>query len=369
MKLRWDVFCHVVDNHGDVGVAWRFCHGLHALGHRVRLFIDDPSALEWLAPNANQSIDVQAWPSGSFAPMTHSPPDVLVEMFGCEPAPAYLQALSVALQTLKPAHPWAWINLEYLSAEPYVERMHQLPSPQLSGPLAGQTKWFFYPGFTAQTGGLIHPRKTSASGSSTLEIPAHQPWVLFCYEPPALADLLQSIKASPTAITLEVCAGKTQQAVLALLKQWGERPEPLENSVFNFGRSRLHFLPYVSQSEFDALLARSALNFVRGEDSLLSALWAAKPFIWQIYPQSDGAHEDKLMAFLQLLKAPESLVRAHMSWNHLSHDAFELPQSSTLAQWSAWASQTRAQLLGQSDLCWALQEFVLTRLNPSQAQA
>ena len=33
--------------------------------------------------------------------------------------------------------PPVWINLEYLSAEPYVERSHGLPSPQLDGPGAG----------------------------------------------------------------------------------------------------------------------------------------------------------------------------------------------------------------------------------------
>ena len=48
-----------------------------------------------------------------------------------------------------------WINLEYLSAEAYVERSHGLPSPQLSGPDSGLDEWFFYPGFAPRTGGLL----------------------------------------------------------------------------------------------------------------------------------------------------------------------------------------------------------------------
>jgi hypothetical protein len=44
-----------------------------------------------------------------------------------------------------------WINLEYLSAEDYVERSHRLRSPQR----CGLDKWFFYPGFTPATGGLL----------------------------------------------------------------------------------------------------------------------------------------------------------------------------------------------------------------------
>ncbi|MEJ0044920.1 MAG: elongation factor P maturation arginine rhamnosyltransferase EarP [Rhodospirillales bacterium] len=43
-------------------------------------------------------------------------------------------------------------HLEYLSAEDWVESHHGLPSPQPDLPL---TKYFFFPGFTEATGGLI----------------------------------------------------------------------------------------------------------------------------------------------------------------------------------------------------------------------
>ena len=52
-------------------------------------------------------------------------------------------------------NPPVWINLEYLTAEAYAERSHALPSPVQHGPAAGCRKWFFYPGFTPQTGGLL----------------------------------------------------------------------------------------------------------------------------------------------------------------------------------------------------------------------
>ena len=42
----------------------------------------------------------------------------------------------------------------------------------------------------------------------------------------------------------------------------------------------------------------AVLNAVRGEDSLVRALWAGQPFVWHIYPQDDGAHHAKLDAFL-----------------------------------------------------------------------
>ncbi|MDR2678109.1 MAG: elongation factor P maturation arginine rhamnosyltransferase EarP, partial [Zoogloeaceae bacterium] len=39
---RWDIFCHVVDNFGDIGVCWRLARqlaGEHGLA--VRLWVDD----------------------------------------------------------------------------------------------------------------------------------------------------------------------------------------------------------------------------------------------------------------------------------------------------------------------------------------
>jgi hypothetical protein len=91
-----------------------------------------------------------------------------------------------------------WINLEYLSAEPFVERAHGLPSPVLSGPGRGLVKHFFYPGFTARTGGLL--REPSVAAAIDPQRFDRADWLadrgcldtgerlisLFCYEPAAL---------------------------------------------------------------------------------------------------------------------------------------------------------------------------------------
>jgi uncharacterized repeat protein (TIGR03837 family) len=57
-------------------------------------------------------------------------------------------------------------------------------------------------------------------------------------------------------------------------------------------------LPFIPQEDYDYLLSVCDINLVRGEDSFVRAQWAGKPFIWDIYPQSDLAHEIKLEAFL-----------------------------------------------------------------------
>jgi len=73
----------------------------------------------------------------------------------------------------------------------------------------------------------------------------------------------------------------------------------------------ISYLAYQPQDAFDEMLWACDLNFVRGEDSLVRALWAGQPLVWQIYPQHDDAHHGKLHAFLDWLQAPATLRRFH----------------------------------------------------------
>lgn len=189
-SLLWDVFCQVIDNHGDLGVCWRLSAQLAERGHRVRLWVDDPDALDWMAPSGAAGVAVRHWRGDP--PNGLPPGDVLVEAFGCDIPTDWVMAVA--------PRPGPWINLEYLSAEAYVERMHGLPSPVMSGPLAGRTKHFFYPGFTAATGGLLREpdllaRQQAFDRRTWLQ--QHAPgWAgervvsLFCYEPVNLGTWL-----------------------------------------------------------------------------------------------------------------------------------------------------------------------------------
>ncbi len=68
-------------------------------------------------------------------------------------------------------------------------------------------------------------------------------------------------------------------------------------------RSTLHAIPFLAQDDYDRLLWACDVNFVRGEDSFVRAQWAARPFVWHIYPQAENAHRRKLDAFLDLYAA------------------------------------------------------------------
>ena len=354
--LHWDIFCRVIDNHGDLGVCWRLSADLAQRGHHVRLWVDDASALAWMAPSGHPRIRVLPWTDHPLHD-EETPGDVAIEAFGCELPTRYQAALQHATES-RPTAP-VWINLEYLSAEPYVERSHGLPSPVMSGPARGLTKWFFYPGFTAGTGGLIRePHVTSLAlessddhgplGEHASASPRALRISLFCYEPPSLEAWLGGLARSPVPIHLWVAAGRSQAAVQRCLPP-GHRHGPSLN---------LRHLPYVTQAGYDRLLRHTDLNVVRGEDSLVRALWAGRPLIWHIYPQDDGAHLAKLEAFLSMSQAPASLVDYHRRWN--AAEALPLPPLTRemLSHWNDWSQALRRRLVEQPDLTTQLIAFV-----------
>ena len=306
----WDIFCRVIDNFGDIGVCWRLAVGLAARGERVRLWVDDASALSWMAPEDAPNVEVKAW-TQPISTDSLEMGNVLVEAFGCEVAPEFIAAYAynTGARGLKGCKN-TWINLEYLSAEPFVERCHGLPSPVMRGPGAGLTKHFFYPGFTPGTGGLLREpdlakRQARFDRAAWLQqqgiqFNGERLVSLFCYEPPALGELLEQLANETQATRLMVTSGRAAAAVRACIDS-KNRLQPSWNM-----REQLSFsyLPTLTQHEFDHLLWTCDLNFVRGEDSLVRALWANKPFVWQIYPQDDDAHHIKLDAFLDALKVP-----------------------------------------------------------------
>ncbi len=367
--LLWDVFCRVVDNFGDIGVCWRLCRDLAARGQRLRLWVDDPSALAWMAPGALEGrvtgVQVLHWPT----PFHHADlealalADMWIEAFGTDPAPEFVQTMAARIPP--GAQPPVWINLEYLSAEPYVERSHGLPSPVLSGAARGWTKWFFYPGFTPATGGLLREPnlfQRQAAFDSNAWLARHLPSLhttalepleqaarvsLFCYEPKALPDVLRQADQDRTASDWLVTPGRAAHAVAAV-----------QQSLPPFANCRLHTLPQLSQVDYDHLLWSCDLNFVRGEDSLVRALWAGKALVWHIYPQDDNAHHAKLEAFLDWLQAPESLRRFHRTWNGLDARNEPWPGWDEVRSWGGCVQAARQRLLDLDDLSSQLLGFV-----------
>ncbi|MES1986609.1 MAG: elongation factor P maturation arginine rhamnosyltransferase EarP, partial [Pseudomonadota bacterium] len=91
-------------------------------------------------------------------------------------------------------------------------------------------------------------------------------------------------------------------------------------SILSKKNLNVHVVPFLSQADYDQLLASCDINFVRGEDSWIRAIWAAKPFIWQPYLQTENTHVTKLNAFLDLFYADceahtkAAIYKAHSAW-------------------------------------------------------
>jgi uncharacterized repeat protein (TIGR03837 family) len=348
--LRWDLFCHVVDNFGDVGVCWRLAAQLGARGDRVRLLIDDASALAWMAPQGAPGVEILRWTDAGGLP----PADVVVEAFGCDPPPAFVAAMTGA------DAPPVWINLEYLSAEDYVERSHGLPSPQA----CGLTKWFFFPGFTPRTGGLLREdgllearaafdRDAWLRSIGVERQPGERVVSLFSYRNPHLPELLRDLAAAPTLLLL--ARGPAQEQV-AQVSQAAAQAAPAAGL-------RLHGLPWLDQPGFDRLLWSADLNFVRGEDSLVRALWAGVPFVWMAYPQHDDAHRAKLEALLARAALPPDAALLLRAWNGFAPwpPTSVLPDLAPEGRWAAALRRWRAAVGSQDDLATQLRSFALAR--------
>lgn len=314
MTIRsWDIFCTVVDNFGDIGVCWRLARQLaQEHGHAVRLWVDDLHSFARLAPEIDPAsaaqrlagVDIRQWQPGADAPFAPGeafvPHDVVIEAFACDLPLALLQHMASA-----PRKP-VWINLEYLSAEAWVGEHHRMTSPHPRLPLV---KHFFFPGFAHDTGGLLRESLLGAQRDAFLSSPA------------ARAALWHRLGVSPVADALKVSLfAYTNPALPALLEQWRDGPEPVQvlmpqglaaqqaaewlgmtaqaGTHCERGNLSVHVVPFVRQELFDELLWVSDVNFVRGEDSLVRAHWAARPLVWHIYPQDDDAHRVKLDAWL-----------------------------------------------------------------------
>lgn len=298
----WDIFCKVVDNFGDAGVCWRLANILHREhGLHVRLWIDDLPALHALHPALDAAAPLQQADGISVCRWRDAAPlpgdaAVVIEAFGCGLPEAYLAAMAAK------ARPPLWIVLEYLSAEAWVDEHHGLASPHPRLPLP---RYFFFPGFTAASGGLLREADLQARRAA---FDAAVFWRDMGFAPAAGNALTVSLFAYADAPVAELLAAMTQDAEPTVVALPGGALLPAVRTFFGVaaddrgpwrrGALEVRALPFLPQARYDELLWACGLNFVRGEDSFVRAQWAARPLVWQPYRQDDGAHQRKLQAFL-----------------------------------------------------------------------
>jgi uncharacterized repeat protein (TIGR03837 family) len=332
MLRRCDVFCSVIDNFGDIGICWRLSRQLvaeHQL--EVTLWVDDLKSFARICPEVRPELCTQhvagvlvrLWskPLPQLNPEEY--PTLVIEALACTIERSYLENLAQH----QPAA--LWLNLEYLSAEDWVYGCHGLASPQQGLAL---NKYFFFPGFSEKTGALLRERELVATLDAFAASPDAQQqfWSrlglshvvnfdtkvsLFAYGQSSIEPWLEQLVRATTSTVLLVPEGVLANQLKTL---W---PELATAASVKRGALRIDILPFMPQPQYDYLLAACDINFVRGEDSVIRAHWAAKTFIWQIYRQQEQAHQVKLEAFLALYlaAAPEPLkallLALHRRWD------------------------------------------------------
>ena len=369
-----DIFCQVIDNFGDAGVCWRLARALAQQGLTVRLWIDDLPCLRQLRPALDIALRVQPldgfnvmqWDGASHE--SYAPADLVIEAFACRMPEPMLDAL----ERTRPRP--AWINLEYLSAEPWVKGSHALPSPHPRLPL---TQYFYFPGFELGLGGLIR-ESGLVSARAAFDAEARTDFLsrigvdpavgshdglmvsMFCYPHAPLDTLLTAMQSGPR-VTCLVPEGVAAGTIAHRLGRPG-----IPGARATQGNLTLVVVPFLEPDDYDRLLWSCDLNFVRGEDSLVRAHWAERPFIWQLYPQTDGAQQAKLDAFLKLslcglATEPAMRVRSFARWWNADSSARELPDWSALcadlSEWESHACRWAAIAASAGELSRSVIEF------------
>jgi uncharacterized repeat protein (TIGR03837 family) len=251
-----------------------------------------------VAHGASLGVEVLPWSAAESPAILASVGDVVIEAFACHLPKPYVEAMvQKTFQKVSAKQP-IWINLEYLTAEAWADDMHLMPSPQNNG----LNKYFYFPGFTPKAGGVLLGDWDEVT-SNFLNIPTSLSSAFESCRPKSKKVSIFNYKQAPLDAWLDSVNqvalehGEMIDVFLCADQNVSTTTQAALSSVDS--AMKLIQLPFIPQEDYDYLLSVCDINLVRGEDSFVRAQWAGKPFIWDIYPQSDLAHEVKLDAFLE----------------------------------------------------------------------
>lgn len=315
------LLCKVIDNFGDIGVVYRLARAIEELADdkecppvRLRLIVDNLESFHCIEPKIRtdlkyqkiNSIEVFNWNEDKFCheEFIKNPPDIILECFQCG-RPDWLEKLLFDEGCPEIVH---IIMIDYLTAEEYADNFHCLMSLTRS---ARVEKINFMPGFTSKTGGLVLDKtfmkslkkgstyiqnsmastdsKNNTNNISNTDRQNEFNTVFFTYEKnwtPAVKALAGFKKGN---LNVLVAKGRGHDSFIEAWKKCG-KPFKICN------------LDFLQQSQWDELLCKTPLLFIRGEDSLSRACLTGHPFVWHAYPQSDEYQTVKVKALLERMK-------------------------------------------------------------------
>ena len=302
----------MIDNFGDAGVCLRLCRDFSKKNYEVRLFCNNVNILNKITNSEDASNRFLSLLSWSDKNMDYSPSEVVIQAFSVRLPDNLIKKIKTRKSTV--------INLEYLTAETFAEDCHKLPSYA-----DGFESFFFFPGFTKKTGGVVIEKsflekinKTKSKESKNI--------TLFSYENEKVKSVINSLNKEK--FILNIFEGKGLNNFNNQLKL-----NLTAGDEYKLNELTVRVLPMVSQDEYDSYLIDSKLNLVRGEDSIVRAMLTGNPFLWHIYPQEEDVHKDKIEALFDRMsevcsskKDVEILRQLTLSYNGFSDylDSFDL---------------------------------------------
>ena len=296
-----DIFCDVIDNYGDAGVCLHLARTLSS-SCKVRLFCNNMQVLGTLVTYSDRDSSTLSLVSWENPPQSYDPADAVISAFNCRFDSTVLSALQQHRSSLI-------INLDYLSAESWVEDCHKIPSF-----VDGLEVYYYFPGFTARTGGLNidstfraqclqrlqnAPLQQSHAALSPSDAKENARTItLFGYENDAVGAFIDACSRSRRRTEITVFAGLAQDNLRRL---YGQNFAPGTITAVN-DRVSITCSPMVTHEHYDQILLNHDFNLVRGEDSIVRAMHTGIPFLWHIYPQDEQAHITKLKSFLERME-------------------------------------------------------------------
>ena len=278
MTFSVDIFSRFIDNYGDISIPLRLAHGLY-IDHGVtsNVFLTSNELTQKILDKNlfNENINIIDIDNmdNNFLPNAN-----IVTIFDTQMPISYEAKLT---------NKNLLINYEYFSAEQWIDDYHLRDSINKK-----YKKIFYIPGVSEHSGvpifaindkGLYRSKRFE---SNTINF--------FCY-------FNENIEASIKVLRINF---------------------PQYDSVLHdrFEKDKSRGKNLLSFNDFDKALSNSLINFVRGEDSLIRAILAGSPFIWQPYIQENGLHITKLNAFLDhyFISLPPQLREIFLIWNNQS---------------------------------------------------
>ncbi|MBU4485761.1 MAG: elongation factor P maturation arginine rhamnosyltransferase EarP [Candidatus Delongbacteria bacterium] len=309
MKIKAiDIFCDVIDNYGDAGVTYRLAKSLieKNSGFKIRLFSNNlnifskldnkiilfsechiPGRIEFIPYKTLTKEFLQKYP----------PAPLIIEAFACQIPEIYYQTVLKTESII--------INLDHLSAENWIEGYH-LKESLISDSMI--KKYFFMPGFTVKSGGLILDRLLNTGEMKSLRKYYCNHFriegdgligSIFTYEH-NYGNFINDIISYGGKTELVVFGEKSKSSFLTTVEEMNFIK--ITENIYQLENLKVVFSDFLPQKKYDELLKVTDFNFVRGEDSWARACLSGKPFIWHSYFQENNYQLVKVQACNELLK-------------------------------------------------------------------